>query len=81
MSQQQQEQQNNNTTNQIFHSSKKEDEQKQINNYEEGTAIQNRTSEGAPPPQKGLDAFFAALANANDNGQKQQEVVRIVDSI
>ncbi|CAK5083726.1 unnamed protein product [Meloidogyne enterolobii] len=47
----------------------REDEQKK--QCEEGNT-QNQKLEGGPP-QKGLDAFFAALSNANDNGQKQQE--------
>nr|CAD2135627.1 unnamed protein product [Meloidogyne enterolobii] len=47
----------------------REDEQKK--QCEEGNN-QNQKLEGGPP-QKGLDAFFAALSNANDNGQKQQE--------
>uniref|UniRef100_A0A915NPH0 PNT domain-containing protein n=1 Tax=Meloidogyne floridensis TaxID=298350 RepID=A0A915NPH0_9BILA len=47
----------------------KEDEQKK--QCEEGNT-QNQKLEGGPP-QKGLDAFFAALSSANDNGQKQEK--------
>ncbi|KAL7075373.1 hypothetical protein ACQ4LE_005246 [Meloidogyne hapla] len=65
---QRQDQQNTTITDQTFH---REDEQKQLTHSEEGASTQSRKLEGGPP-QKGLDAFFAALSNA-DSGQKQKE--------
>ncbi|KAF7639626.1 hypothetical protein Mgra_00000951 [Meloidogyne graminicola] len=66
ISQQQQERpiNNNNISHNLFNfSNKDEQKNKKIN------AVREPTN----PSQKGLDSFFAALANANDNEQKKQE--------